>query len=317
MDSHRKRFLEGIAKKDKQKARRFAFVFFVICIILLLFPFMLDKAEDQKIVNRAVYVQFDKDDYKPKPKETPKAGKKSSTRPEKSQEPKKEPTPSPPKATTPEPKPEVKPAVKPLPKATKLPKKAVKLTVEQAPIKFEPMLTDISATAKVEEVSDEVLEVTEEMSADVMDDIKKYLPPAPGPVSGDDATGNKSNNSEAGEGTQGSSDTGASSSDGDGEFGSDGDGDGFDGEGLLTRKVVYRANINDLVRENGKLVVNLCVDQSGTVIWAKADARASTLKDPSALKAAEETIKKYRYAKDNTVAERQCGRYAFIVKIED
>lgn len=317
MDIHRKRFFAAVEKKDKQKARRFAFIFTVVSIILLLFPFMIKPAEDEKKVDRAVYVQFDKDDYKKKEiKQSEKAGKKSSTKPEKSAEPKKEPTPNPPPKAMPEPpKPKVQPQTKPLPKPTNLPKRNVKLITPERKIAFEPMLTDIADNAQVQEVSDEVLEVTEEMSADVMDDISKYFKTT-GPASGDDGAGEKSNDSEAGEGTQGSSDTGDSDSDGEGEFGSDGDGDGFDGDGLLTRKVVYRANINEVVRENGKLVVNLCVNREGKVIWAQADPRASTLKDKDALAAAEATIKKYRYAKDYTVSERQCGRFAFIVKIE-
>jgi len=289
---------------------------------------MIKQEPDKQKINRAVYVQFDKLPPQEDCKESSKAGKRSSTKPEKSAEPKRQEKPNPPtKATpTPDPQPENKPKpkptptpkVKPLPTTSNLTKRNVSLTTPEREIAFAPMLEDISETAKVEEVSDEVLEVTEEMSADAMDDISKYFKNKnTGPASGDDADGQTSNDSEAGEGDQGTSEAGDSNSDGTGEFGTDGAGDGFDGDGLLTRNVVYHADMTELIKQNGKIVVNVCVNREGKVIFAKADRKSSSLKDPAILKAAEVTMRKYRYEKDYSVSERQCSRLSFIIKIEE
>lgn len=315
MDKHRQRLLDIQEKKDKKKARRFAFFFFIVSIILLLFPFMIKKAPEDQIAHKVVHIAFDKKEFFDKVKASQKASKKSSTKPQKSAEPKREEKPNPPPPTAPEPKPEVKPPPrKPITVPKELPKRKVTLSTPEREVSFAPLLTEISEKAEVEEVSDEVVEVTEEVSADVMSDISSYFDNV-GPASGDDATGVKSNDSEAGEGSQGSSDTGDSNSDGQGEFGSDGD--GFDGDGLLTRKVIYRANIKDVVQQSGKIAVNLCVNQKGDVVWAKPDPRSSTLKAKHILDAAIATIKKYKYEEDFSVAEKQCGRFVFVIKMDE
>ena len=86
---------------------------------------------------------------------------------------------------------------------------------------------------------------------------------------------------------------------------------------MITRKVIRRANIDGLIKQTGKIVINLCVNQEGKVIFAKVDKKKSTLKDPYLLRKAESTAARYRYEKDYTVAERQCGQLTFVVKIQD
>lgn len=119
--------------------------------------------------------------------------------------------------------------------------------------------------------------------------------------------------SDGGDGDEGTADSGDGTGDGDGEFGSGGDGDGFEGEGMLTRAVVKRGNAKSVIRQNGKVVMNVCVDREGNVIYAKAEDRASTVK-ASYLRDFESLMKReYKYEKDYTASQRQCGRYKFSV----
>lgn len=127
------------------------------------------------------------------------------------------------------------------------------------------------------------------------------------------ANGN-GNSKTAGEGNSGKSTTGKSKLNGQG---SGSGGDDFRGDGLLTRKVIRRANVESLIKEPGRMVINLCVNRDGAVIFSEVNKRMTTLKDAKLLKDAEYTASKYRYEKDYTAAERQCGRLTFIIERDD
>ena len=118
----------------------------------------------------------------------------------------------------------------------------------------------------------------------------------------------------AGEGNQGSSERGDSDFDGKADSGvSPSD---FDYDGLLSRKVIRRADVKSLIKKTGRIVINLCVNRDGQVIYSKVDKEATTLTDPRLIHKAESTAMRYRYEKDYTVAPRQCGKLSFIVDIE-
>lgn len=127
------------------------------------------------------------------------------------------------------------------------------------------------------------------------------------------ASGN-GNSKTAGEGTSGKSTTGKSKLNGQG---SGSGGDDFRGDGLLTRKVIRRANVESLIKEPGRMVINLCVNRDGAVVFSEVNKRMTTLEDKKLLKDAEYTATKYRYEKDYTAAERQCGRLTFIIERDD
>ncbi len=329
-------------KRIQKKARRWSLLLLLLFLILAFLPFMSSKLQVKQKFNQVVMVDFD-DSYKEfkdaaaaktKKSSAKKANAKKSNvieqvvsaapeKPEVKQD-VKEPTPEPkpeakPEAKKPVTKPTPKPDFVPLPKSNKRPV----LTAPSPEIKMSDLLKDISKTAHVEEVSEEVVEVTEELSDDFMKDIvasfkksKKKQDGGGGSKSdsdGDDA----GQTSDGGEGDSGSSDSGDADTDGSSDEGdSDADGDSFDGDGLLTRKVIHRANINSLIKETGKIVINLCVNRDGKVVYAKADGNKCTITDPVLLKKAEFAAAKYRYEKDYSVAEKQCGVLSFLVKIE-
>ena len=68
-----------------------------------------------------------------------------------------------------------------------------------------------------------------------------------------------------------------------------------------------------LAQEQGKLVVSLCVDPSGKVVFVECDQQKSTIKNPALQKKAEMLAESYVWDK---AAEQECGRLSFIFKLD-
>jgi hypothetical protein len=115
---------------------------------------------------------------------------------------------------------------------------------------------------------------------------------------------------ESGEGEglrgEGKSDVGEGNSTGTGFIG---------GNGILTRKIVKRANINGLVKESGTIVIKLCVTQNGVVDYVEYDAESSTISNPQAVKGALEAMSLYRFERDYSAAKRECGSFQFNIEL--
>lgn len=130
-----------------------------------------------------------------------------------------------------------------------------------------------------------------------------------GAVDGD-ADGLAEEAAESGEGEglsgEGKSDVGEGNSTGTGFIG---------GNGILTRKIVKRANINGLVKESGTIVIKLCVTQNGVVDYVEYDAESSTISNPQAVKGALEAMSLYRFERDYSAAERECGSFQFNIEL--
>ncbi len=318
MDQFRKRFFSQQEKGDKRKARRYSVLMLLVMLLAIWLPF-ISATKPELPINKAILVTFeDKVEFIKEES----SSKKSSSKPAPAEqeietpappEPAPEPTP-PPVQQIPEPREVIKPVA-----AIEAPTKKVTLTSPSREIAFAPMLQDLSSSAQVEEVSEEMVEVTEEVSEDVMKEFAEFFNEnSSGRASSTEGTSNPSgtgNSADAGEGDAGTSDTGDAKSDGKGNSGNDGF--EFDGDGLLTRRVIHRANLNNIIKQTGKIVVNLCVNQDGQVIFSKADRAASTLKEKGLLRLAELAAEKYRYEKDYTVADTQCGKLSFVVKIDE
>lgn len=92
--------------------------------------------------------------------------------------------------------------------------------------------------------------------------------------------------------------------------------DGLDlsGNGVLTRKVITRANLEEIVRQNGVFVVNICVNQRGIVVGAKYNEELSSINEPDLIRRAIDAALKYRFEVDHTAPAKQCGRMTFTVK---
>ena len=90
----------------------------------------------------------------------------------------------------------------------------------------------------------------------------------------------------------------------------------FAGDGLFNRKVIQRANVASLAEENGKVVVNLCVNRQGKVVYTEIDPAKSTIANPSIVAKAELCAANYIFDQDLTADPEQCGKLTFIFKIE-
>jgi|GEM_PF-4264161 len=89
------------------------------------------------------------------------------------------------------------------------------------------------------------------------------------------------------------------------------------GEDLFSRKVTYRQDITNLIKESGKISVDLCVNRSGKVVSAVYNKEGSTIHDRKLTKLAEDATKHYKFEKDSGAPTSHCGKLTFVFKIED
>jgi len=87
-------------------------------------------------------------------------------------------------------------------------------------------------------------------------------------------------------------------------------------DGLLSRKLVRRANVGSLAVKEGKVGIFICVDKNGLVISSRYDLAGSTLKDPAFVAKAEACASSYIFARDEDAPEKQCGKLTFVFKIK-
>ncbi|NBC24501.1 MAG: hypothetical protein GVX78_02680, partial [Bacteroidetes bacterium] len=94
------------------------------------------------------------------------------------------------------------------------------------------------------------------------------------------------------------------------------DGTGFiGGDGILTRKIVKRASISELVKESGTIVIKLCVTRNGLVDYVEFDPSRSTIKDIETVRAALDAMSLYRFERDYSAAKRECGSFQFNIEV--
>jgi len=89
------------------------------------------------------------------------------------------------------------------------------------------------------------------------------------------------------------------------------------GEDLFSRKVIYRQDITNLIKESGKIMVDLCVDRSGRVVSADYNKGGSTLHERKLTKLAEDATKHYKFERDADAPNSHCGKLTFVFSIED
>ena len=109
---------------------------------------------------------------------------------------------------------------------------------------------------------------------------------------------------------------GKSSGDGGGTGGGSGTGTGVSiGGGLSGRKIVSRPRIVDTSQKVGKIVIEICVDASGTVTQANYTQRGSTTTDTELRGKALAAAKAYRFAASND-SSSECGPVTFTFRLQ-
>jgi hypothetical protein len=99
--------------------------------------------------------------------------------------------------------------------------------------------------------------------------------------------------------------------------GDGGGGDGLEGDGIITRKIIYRENITSVAKMNGRVTLNVCIDRQGKVVYAAYDEAKTTITDKELIKQATYLALRYKYEANYTAPKRECGQLTFIFRIDE
>lgn len=86
--------------------------------------------------------------------------------------------------------------------------------------------------------------------------------------------------------------------------------------GMSGRKIIYFPSIIDNSQRTGKVVVNIKVDKTGTVTFAKATQKGSTTTDSYLFQLAEEAAMKTKVNADPDAAEEQFGTITYTFRVK-
>lgn len=83
------------------------------------------------------------------------------------------------------------------------------------------------------------------------------------------------------------------------------------GGGLSGRGVAARPNSKEQSQFTGKVVVQVCVDQSGNVVSAKKTNKGTSTTDLQIIQFAEKEARKFKFKSNASAPDRQCGTITF------
>lgn len=318
--------IEAQERKNENRARVLAFLFLLVMIAIFILPFISSKLETAQQYEKVIMIQFDEEFFEAQASADKSSAEAAAAGGDSAEE-----------------EPEVveesmeeaveEPVEEPVEEEVVEEYTEEPVIDDPEPVAEEAIATNEDSKVKLS-VDDLMKEMAEKKKAKKKksssnsksdgdsDELSDYFNKNKGKSTGSGkATGSGKSNANgngksrtAGEGNSGKSTTGKSKRNGQGNGSG---GDDFRGDGLLTRKVIRRANVESLIKEPGRMVINLCVNRDGAVIFSEVNERMTTLTDKKLLKDAEYTATKYRYEKDYTAAERQCGRLTFIIERDD
>ncbi len=99
--------------------------------------------------------------------------------------------------------------------------------------------------------------------------------------------------------------------------GDGGGGDGLEGDGIITRRVIYREDISKAAKVNGRITLNICINRQGRVEYAAYDPEKTTITDNEIIKQATHLAIRYRFEEKYSAPKRECGQLTFIFTIEE
>jgi len=135
--------------------------------------------------------------------------------------------------------------------------------------------------------------------------------PDPGPPA---STADNDGDSNASGKATGSPETGSGSTVSDKGKGKAPIGSALEGDGILTRAVIYRPALDEVVKQNGSVVLNICINQRGRVIGVKWNEERSSIKDTDIVREAIEKAKSYRFETSYDAPSRECGALSIHIK---
>lgn len=282
----RKEFASEKEKKNRKRGILIAFFFHAALVIFGLLPFLTREVKEPKY-EKVVEIQFAQFDSASK-KADDKAGAKKKTEAKKRTEKKVK---------------KVEPKKKPTPKPKPQPKKRKPVVTNEKsktpPVKTDPKPTKTEKPAPDPKPTPDPVEEVEESADD---------------TETTDAT-TKSDKDSAGTSAKDGKGKGDAGKDkGEGKSGAGKEGEDFQGTAIFSRKVIYRPDIKKIVKKNGRIAINLCINREGRVIYVKYDKEASTIRDTDNIRKTLEATKLYRFERDYSVPKEQCGKLTFIIE---
>ena len=294
-------------EKNRKKGLKISMFFHTAILLLALYPILNGSLEEDPKTPQAQIVMVDFTHEESSSSSNAKAqaskdgGKEETVR---KTEAKYVPTPTPP-VVKPEPKPDPRPpVVKPPVVTTSEPNPPMRAPVPSTRAKMKkwekrPKPTPVE-TPKVEATP----------KTDKSDKVETGDTKATKTTGKDNSKAN--NKTTAGSGNGNGDSNNKSDNDGNGKA-DDGFADGdFSGEGIFGRRVVHHGDVKSITSKQGKIVVNLCVDRVGKVIFTEFDKKASTIKSGDIISKALSVTKEYRFDTDYTAAPKQCGHLTYI-----
>jgi len=303
-------------KKNQRKGMTFSFAFNTIIVLLALYPFLTQETPEPE-ETQFVEIQFT--DFKSSSKKSAEGDMREENAPEKKveeaveekvveetapepvveetkPEPEVKPEPTPQRApvvTTNKPNPPVRTSPEKPKEKMKVPPIRNKKPVVKPRPDPKPRVPTKTKTKTKKETSNSKKKETGKTSSKKQD--------------GKEAKSNSGGGEKAENGTDatsGKTDSGTSVGD-------------FPGDGLFNRKVIYRADVKKVTSEEGKIVIDLCVNRDGRVVYSKFNKAASSIKTTSVIRKALDVAQQYRFEKDYTAPDKQCGKLTFIFEIDE
>lgn len=273
-------------KRDKKKARNISITIHALLALLFLIPFLAHEPTKEIIAEHVI--EFNFQDFN--------SSNAKSTKAQATLEKAK------PKKVTEKAAPKVQ-DIKPLPKP------------EAKPILVTPEPQEIEIP-EIEEIPEEVVETPEPVEEVVPDPV--VIEEAPAEEAAEEAP---VKTEEVGDGDKNVKITdkgnGAGDSDEDVVDGKGQEVLQFPGDGIFNRKVIFRADVKKMTKENGKIVVNVCINKNGRVVHAEWSPEDSSIKDAKQGHEAVLYALKYKFARDYTAPNKQCGKLAFIFDLSN
>jgi len=90
------------------------------------------------------------------------------------------------------------------------------------------------------------------------------------------------------------------------------------GRGIFGRRIIKTPSLGSIMNEKvtGKIVIKMCVNPRGNVIFTDLIRSETTIRDRSLLKKALAVAKNYVYEKDVEAPAEQCGKFTFKLDID-
>jgi hypothetical protein len=182
---------------------------------------------------------------------------------------------------------------------------------EPEPTSEEPAeeIIPIELDEPVEEIA--IAEDNSEMPTDVVQESNIGVVAEEGELIGAEVSDVATTANGGGEGSpvEGDQDGAAVAGDGDG-------GDGLEGDGIITRKVIYRENIAGVAKESGKITLDLCINRQGRVVYVAYDPANTTITDKEIIRQASHLAARYRFEAKYNGPKRECGQLTFIFRVD-